>query len=81
MSTAFDHFCLIVLFIIPKAVELSILNGVAGCVCSNSVRVNLSGALLSAFLKHAPNSDYDSYASTFLMTTDTLRIESLSLSI
>jgi hypothetical protein len=46
ISMAVDLFCLIVSFKIPKAVELSILSGVAGCVCPNTVRVTVIGAPL-----------------------------------
>jgi hypothetical protein len=44
MSIAFVLFCLRVSFKIPKAVELSVHSGVAGCVWPNSVSVTLIGA-------------------------------------
>jgi hypothetical protein len=80
MSMALELFCLIVSFKIPKAAELSVLNGVAGCVCPNSVRVTLSGAPLWAFWKHALTSDSAADATTFLMTEAAFRIEPMSLS-
>jgi hypothetical protein len=49
MSMAFYLFCLIVSFKIPKAVELPVINGVAGSWCPNSVRMNLNGAPLWEF--------------------------------
>jgi hypothetical protein len=77
---AFECFCLIVSFIILKAVEVSVINGVAGCVCPNSVWVTLDGTPLWEFLKHAPTSDYNDDATTFLMTAAESRIEPSSLS-
>jgi hypothetical protein len=75
-----DLFCLIVSFKIPSAVGLSVLHGVAGCVCPNSVRVDLIGAPLWAFWKQAPTSDSAADATTFFRTEFALRIEPLSLS-
>jgi hypothetical protein len=80
MSMDLDLFCLIVSFKIPNAVELSVLNGVIGCVCPNSVRVTRIGAPLWAFWKQAPTSDYAADTTTFLMTEAAFRIEPLSLS-
>jgi hypothetical protein len=80
MSMALDLFCLIVSFKMPRAFELSVLNGVAGCVFPNSVRVTWIGAPLSAFWKHAPTSDYAADATTFFMTEAAFRIEPLSMS-
>jgi hypothetical protein len=48
MSIAFDLFCLIVLFNIPNAVELSVPRGVGGCMWPNSVSVTQSRAPLWA---------------------------------
>jgi hypothetical protein len=80
MSIDFDRFCLIVLLTMPNAVELSVRRGVGGCVCPSSVSVTLSGAPLWALLKHAPTSDSAAEATTFLMTTATLRMDPLSVS-
>jgi hypothetical protein len=44
MSIAFDLFCLMVLFKIPNAVELSVRRGVGGWMWPNYVSVTLSGA-------------------------------------
>jgi hypothetical protein len=52
---AFDLFCFIASFKIPKAVELSVPNGVAGCLWPNSMRVIMIGAPLLVRWKHAPN--------------------------
>jgi hypothetical protein len=75
MSIVFDLFCLMVSFKMPKAVELSVRRGVAGCVWTNSVSMTLIGAPLWAFWKHTPTSDSDAEATTLLMTDATLRIE------
>ena len=48
MSMALDLFCSIVSFKMPKAVELSVRNGIAGCLCPSSMRVTLRGAPLCA---------------------------------
>jgi hypothetical protein len=80
ISMALDLFCLIVSFKIPKAVDLSVLKGVAGCVCPNSVRVTLIGDPLCAFWKQAPTSDSAADATNFFMTEAAFRIEPLSLS-
>jgi hypothetical protein len=80
MSMALDLFCLIFSFKIPNAVELSIINGVDGCVCPNSVRVTLIGAPLWAFWKQAPTSDYAADSTTFFMTEAAFSNDPLSLS-
>jgi hypothetical protein len=67
-------------FKIPNAVELSVLRGVAGCVCPNSVRVTLRGAPLWVLWKQAPTSDSAADATTFFMTEAAFRMEPLSLS-
>jgi hypothetical protein len=64
----------------PKAVELSVRRGVAGCVWPNSVSVTLRGTQLWDFLKHAPTYDSSTEASTFLMTDATLRMEPFNVS-
>jgi hypothetical protein len=46
---AYERFCFIISFKIPKAVELSVRNGVAGCLDPNSMRVILIGAPLWEF--------------------------------
>jgi hypothetical protein len=46
---AFDRFCMIVSFKIPKAVELSFVNDAVGCLCPNSIKITPSGAQLWAF--------------------------------
>jgi hypothetical protein len=79
MSMAFDHFCLIVSFKIPNAVELYVRRGVGGCVWPSSVSVTLSGAPLWALRKHAPTSDSAAEATTFFMTEGTLRMDLLSV--
>jgi hypothetical protein len=71
---------LIVSFKIPKAVELSVINGVVGCGCPNSVRVTWIGAPLLAFWKQAPTSDSAADATPFFMTEAAFMIEPLSLS-
>jgi hypothetical protein len=80
MSIAFDHFCLMVSFKIPNAVELSVGRGVGGFVWPSSVSLTPSGAPLWALRKHSPTSESAVEATTFLMTKATLRIESFSLS-
>jgi hypothetical protein len=80
ISIAFDRFCLIVLFKISNAVELSVRRCVGGCVCPSSVSVTLSGAPLWTLLKHAPTSDSAAEATTFLITAATLRIDPFSVS-
>jgi hypothetical protein len=80
MSMALELFCLIVSFKIPNAVELSVRNGVAGCVCPNPVRVTLIGAPLWAFWKQAPTSNSAADATKFFMTEAAFRMEPLSLS-
>jgi hypothetical protein len=67
-------------FKIPKAVELSVHNGVTGCLCPNSMRIILIGAPLWAFWKHAPTSDSADNATTFFMKAATLRIDPLRFS-
>jgi hypothetical protein len=54
MSMDVDRFYLIVSIRIRKAVELSICNGVAGCVCPNSVRMTLNGAPLCVYFESMP---------------------------
>ena len=80
MFIAFGRLCLIVSFIIPKAVEFSILKVVAVFLCPDSINVTLSGAPLCSCLKHSPTSYSTDDATTLLMTSDTLRIEPLRLS-
>jgi hypothetical protein len=65
---------------IPYAVELSARRGVGVCVWPNSVSVTLSGAPLWALWKHAPTSDSAVEATTFLITSATLRMDPLSVS-
>jgi hypothetical protein len=77
MSIAFDLFCLMVSFKIPKAVKLYMRSGVAGWIWPNSVCVTLSGAPLWSFWQHAPNSDSAADAATFLMTEAKFMIEPL----
>jgi hypothetical protein len=76
----FDHLCLIVLFKIPNAIELSVRRSVGGSVWPISVSVTLSGAPLWALRKHAPTSDSAAEATTFLTMEATLRIDPFSLS-
>jgi hypothetical protein len=80
MSIAFDRFCLIVLFTMPYAVELSVRRCVGGCVWPSLASVTLSEAPLWALWKHAPTSDSAAEATTFLMTAATLRMDPLSVS-
>jgi hypothetical protein len=64
----------------PYAVELSVRRGVGGCVWPSSVSVTPSGAPLWALWKHAPTSDYEAEATTFLITAASLRMDPLSVS-
>jgi hypothetical protein len=79
MYIAFDRFCLIVSLTMLYAVELSVHRGVGGCVWPISVSVTLRGEPLWALWKHAPASDSAAEATTFLMTTATLRMDLLSV--
>jgi hypothetical protein len=80
MSITFELLCLIISFMMPCAVELSVRRGVEGCVWPSSVSVTLSGAPLWALWKHAPTSDSAAEATMFLITAATLRIDPLRVS-
>jgi hypothetical protein len=76
MSIALD----IVSLTMPYAVQLSIGRGVGGCVWPSWVSVTLIRAPLWELLKHAPTSDHEAEATTFLIKAATLMMDPLSVS-
>ena len=68
MSIAFEHFCLMVLWMMPSAAELSVWIGVGGWGCPDSLSVVHSGTASLAFACIAPISASVAKATMLHMT-------------
>ncbi len=73
MSIDLVAFKIILLFINPFAVELSVWMGVRGCRCPSSSRVFRIGTAVLAFKNRAPSLAWAADDMTFLTIVDMLR--------
>ena len=71
MSIDLERLCLMVLLVMPEAVELSILMGVGGCGCPISARMVLNIITSCPFTNSAPISASAADAMTFFIIAQT----------